>query len=94
MEGLLPMVYKSMKKNKTRRQYEHLSSGSAQSNYNDNISSDLSSTDRYNSKLRRHNSVAGLGRGATATSPPPSGARLVRFRSHRTFIFSCVGCAP
>ncbi|KAI3459881.1 hypothetical protein Pfo_016544 [Paulownia fortunei] len=30
MEGLLPMVYKSLKKNKTRRQYECLSSGAAQ----------------------------------------------------------------
>ncbi|KAK6138611.1 hypothetical protein DH2020_027636 [Rehmannia glutinosa] len=29
MEGLLPMVYKSLKKNKTRRQYQCLSSSSA-----------------------------------------------------------------
>ena len=31
MEGLIPLVYKSLKKNKTRRQYECLSSGVAQS---------------------------------------------------------------
>ncbi|XP_061376131.1 uncharacterized protein LOC133318167 [Gastrolobium bilobum] len=29
MEGLLPLVYKAIKKNKTRRQYECLSSGTA-----------------------------------------------------------------
>lgn len=30
MEGLIPLIYKSLKKNKTRRRYECLSSGSAQ----------------------------------------------------------------
>ncbi|PIM99612.1 hypothetical protein CDL12_27892 [Handroanthus impetiginosus] len=30
MEGLIPMVYKSLKKNMTRKQYESLSSGAAQ----------------------------------------------------------------
>lgn len=30
MEGLIPVVYKSLKKNKTKRQYECLSSGAAQ----------------------------------------------------------------
>ncbi|TKY73729.1 hypothetical protein E2542_SST02485 [Spatholobus suberectus] len=29
MEGLLPLVYKAIKKNRTRRQYECLSSGAA-----------------------------------------------------------------
>ncbi|XVF81074.1 hypothetical protein PTKIN_Ptkin15bG0127200 [Pterospermum kingtungense] len=31
MEGLIPLVYKTLKKNKTHRQYECLSSGAAQS---------------------------------------------------------------
>ena len=31
MEGLIPLVYKTLKKNKIRRQYECLSSGAAQS---------------------------------------------------------------
>ncbi|KAI3470274.1 hypothetical protein Pfo_026937 [Paulownia fortunei] len=34
MEGLIPMVYKSLKKNKTRRKYECLSSGAASHTYN------------------------------------------------------------
>ncbi|KAJ8773878.1 hypothetical protein K2173_009309 [Erythroxylum novogranatense] len=31
MDGLIPMVFKAMKKNKVRRDYQFLSSGSAQS---------------------------------------------------------------
>ncbi|XP_017976357.1 PREDICTED: uncharacterized protein LOC18597397 [Theobroma cacao] len=30
MEGLIPLVYRTLKKNKTRRQYQCLSSGAAQ----------------------------------------------------------------
>ncbi|KAK7350750.1 hypothetical protein VNO77_09673 [Canavalia gladiata] len=36
MEGLLPLVYKAIKKNRTRRQYECLSSGTSLS-YNINM---------------------------------------------------------
>ncbi|KAF8369415.1 hypothetical protein HHK36_032574 [Tetracentron sinense] len=31
MEGIIPIVYKALKRNKTRRNYESLSSGAAQS---------------------------------------------------------------
>ncbi|KAL1533176.1 hypothetical protein AAHA92_33097 [Salvia divinorum] len=34
MEGLIPLVYKSLKKSQTRRKYECLSSGAAAQSYN------------------------------------------------------------
>ena len=121
MEGLLPMVYKSIKKNITRRQYEHLSSGVAQSyNISDfNVSSNnygglimnyssspmLTTTTTTKtttqSSLRRHNSVNEYAFGSfsmqerdmSGATTAPKRARLVRFTSHRMFMFSCVGSA-
>ncbi|PON57980.1 hypothetical protein TorRG33x02_292400 [Trema orientale] len=118
MEGLLPMVYKSIKKNKTRRQYEHLSSGVAQSysisdfyvtdhhggimNYSSSSSSiSATTTKSTSSHHRRHNSVGEYAFGSFSTpagrditaATPPKRAALVRFRSHRMFMFSCVGGA-
>uniref|UniRef100_A0A2P2QTH2 Uncharacterized protein MANES_01G009800 n=1 Tax=Rhizophora mucronata TaxID=61149 RepID=A0A2P2QTH2_RHIMU len=48
MDGLIPLVYKSIKKNKIRRQYEFLSSGSAQTqSYNVSVSDFYSITHRH-----------------------------------------------
>ncbi|TXG72970.1 hypothetical protein EZV62_001549 [Acer yangbiense] len=67
MEGLIPMVFKAIKKNKTRRQYECLSSGASQS-YNiadfyvnttttTTHSADKVDQQRYATQHRRHKSV-------------------------------------
>ncbi|KAF2298696.1 hypothetical protein GH714_025266 [Hevea brasiliensis] len=97
MEGLIPLVYKAIKKSRTRRQYECLSSN-ASLGYNPadffinkaelNLNTASASTEKGNNagrKLhRRFTSVEDLS--VTAASPPRK--QLLRFRSHR--MFSCV----
>ncbi|KAL9162740.1 hypothetical protein ABFS82_07G112800 [Erythranthe guttata] len=103
MEGLIPMMYKSLKKSKTRRNYECLSTGAAQA-YNisdfyvregdhyviagpDKVSG-LGGTPHH----RRYNSVqvagGGAARGFEEEEEAAKSKQLVRFRSHR--MFSCV----
>lgn len=104
MEGLIPMVCKAIKKKTTRRQYECLSSGAAQS-YNmkdfyigqcDTVT-DLSfkpSIEKNKAERkghRRYRSVEDLSAGfssVTTAAASPPQKQLVRFRSHR--MFSCV----
>ncbi|KAL7145705.1 hypothetical protein ABFS83_07G105300 [Erythranthe nasuta] len=57
MEGLIPMVYKSLKKSKTRRNYECLSTGAAQA-YN---ISDFYVKDGDNYVIAGPDKVSGLG---------------------------------
>ncbi|QCE15006.1 uncharacterized protein LOC114196328 [Vigna unguiculata] len=82
MEGLLPLVYKAIKRNKTRSQYECLSSGSAL-NYNINMAQMYPQTqdqilrnqtppnhhhqDHHKYAHRRHNSVGDFGNGFQST---------------------------
>ncbi|KAK3204525.1 hypothetical protein Dsin_018571 [Dipteronia sinensis] len=102
MEGLIPMVFKAIKKNKTRRQYECLSSGAPQS-YNiadfyvntTTIHSADKAEERYATHHRRHKSVGDFyvgysssANGGGVGSPPPVPQKLVRFRSQR--MFSCI----
>ncbi|KAL0402774.1 UNVERIFIED_CONTAM: hypothetical protein Sradi_1918200 [Sesamum radiatum] len=96
MEGLIPMVYKSVKKNMTRRHYECLSSGAAaQTTYDiadhhhhhfntklDNINND---SGLHGVHHRRYNSIHVAAFEKEKAAPP---AKLVRFRSHK--MFSCV----
>ncbi|XP_028102813.1 uncharacterized protein LOC114302051 [Camellia sinensis] len=61
MEGLIPMVYKALKKKTTRRQYKCLSSGAAQT-YNNNISVDFYAQQGYKSyQLEMASSIGGGG---------------------------------
>ncbi|KAL7176683.1 hypothetical protein ACSBR2_030099 [Camellia fascicularis] len=63
MEGLIPMVYKALKKKTTRRQYKCLSSGAAQT-YNNNISVDFYAEQGYKSyQLEMASSIGGGGGG-------------------------------
>ena len=137
MEGLLPMVYKAIKRNRTRQKYECLSSGAAQShtsiseeyyvepgptymmNMNMNLNSNtntnmlMRSTSSYSTqsmpqtqKTKDHRRHKSLGEYAFGMSTPEilnttrhdddddfgnKKAKLVRFRSHRFRMFSCVG---
>ncbi|KAG2722359.1 hypothetical protein I3760_02G124900 [Carya illinoinensis] len=86
MEGLIPMVYKAIKRNRVRRKYRCLSSGDAQSyNIADFYINDqshvytLPSTQKIGGGLhiernghRRHSSVGDYGVGFS----PPEGKRM------------------
>ncbi|KAL8487224.1 hypothetical protein ACS0TY_023312 [Phlomoides rotata] len=78
MEGLIPVVYKSLKKKRTRGKYECLSSGAAPA-YNIHQDDDHTADGRGD-HLRRCNSVP------TGDDAKPN--QLVRFRSHR--VLSCL----
>ncbi|XP_050238542.1 uncharacterized protein LOC126688023 [Mercurialis annua] len=98
MEGLLPLVYKAIKKNKTRRNYECLSSGVALSDLYINDHEDIyltnSSSNNMDRKVHRrsYSSVEfskDYRSGTSGDSPPTK--KIVRFGSQR--MFSCVrGC--
>ncbi|AES72978.1 uncharacterized protein [Medicago truncatula] len=96
MEGLLPLVYKAIKKNRTRRQYEVISLGGS---YNISMAeihpqTQQPASDDYNIGHRRHKSVGdSFGNGfqfhdQTTTGSVSPSKKLVRFSSHR--MFSCI----
>ncbi|EYU34243.1 hypothetical protein ABFS82_07G111400 [Erythranthe guttata] len=103
MEGLIPMMYKSLKKSKTRRNYECLSTGAAQAyNISDFYVREgdhyvIAGPDKVPGlggppHHRRYNSVhvagGGAARGFEEEEEAAKSKQLVRFRSHR--MFSCV----
>lgn len=100
MEGLIPIVYKSLKKKKIQRRYECLSSGAAQPyNVGDFYAVDFDDHDRRKQELmtesgvggafhRRCNSVQG---DRTSMDDAYKPKQLVRFRSHR--MLSCLSAA-
>lgn len=98
MEGLIPQVFRALKKNKTRRKYECLSSGNTAQNYGTAADLYTSKTDYAQQHAaaghhhRRRNSHAGAFFSQKsvkdAASPSSSPKQLVRFRSHR--MFTCV----
>ncbi|GKU92303.1 hypothetical protein SLEP1_g6050 [Rubroshorea leprosula] len=104
MEGLIPMVFKAIKKNRTRRQYQCLSTVAAQTYniadfYMDGHSPVYlaSSAEKAgsihpegSSHHRRYKSVSNFSSMdcSRAGASPEMGKKLVRFRSHK--IFSCV----
>lgn len=57
MEGLLPMVYKSIKKNRTRRQYQYLSSSSAATAQSYNDIPDFCNNNNHQEKLQYGNNI-------------------------------------
>nr|GMD52357.1 RNA-binding protein [Ipomoea batatas] len=98
MEGLIPLVCRSIKRSKTRQQYEFLSSGTTAQTFN---IQDFYQTGGYNhsspeaeavegNRHRRHKSLYAQNGGGfspdLATAKPE---KLVRFRSHHR-MFSCV----
>jgi hypothetical protein len=102
MEGLLPLVFKAIKKNKTKRHYECISLGGT---YNISMAEiqpiqhkNPISSDNFNSNgHRRYKSIDdsnfdnGLqfSQNTTGSVSPSSSKQLVRFRSHRMFS-SCI----
>ncbi|XP_004503031.1 uncharacterized protein [Cicer arietinum] len=99
MEGLLPLVYKAIKKNRTRRQYECLSSGTASYNISmaEIYSQNQITSENNNIGHRRYKSVGAgshfangfqFSQTTNGSVSPSSSKQLVRFRSHR--IFSCI----
>ncbi|KAK8281104.1 hypothetical protein V6Z11_D09G220500 [Gossypium hirsutum] len=106
MEGLIPLVYRRLKKAKTRRQYECLSSGAAKSydisefyvqspsQYMKPNNTSMAEKNIGGQGHRRRMStgdISGMDGMETGESTTPAVAKLTRFRSHR--MFSCVtGC--
>ncbi|KAG2332156.1 hypothetical protein Bca4012_018268 [Brassica carinata] len=94
MDGLIPMVYRAVKKNLTRRRYQRLSStNTTRESYDIEMNVDGHHRRRWcmgdNSSLsRRETKRSGGGATEKGGSPPPEGHQLVRFKSHR--LFSCI----
>ncbi|CAJ2641338.1 unnamed protein product [Trifolium pratense] len=99
MEGLLPLVFKAIKKNKTRRHYECIELGAG--TYNISMAEikpqqhNQISSDNFNSNGHRRYKSVGDNFGNdlqfsqnTTGSVSPSN-KLVRFKSHRMFS-SCI----
>lgn len=97
MEGLIPMAFRAVKKNLTRRRYECLSSsGTTRDSYN--FVSDIEmnvdghhrrrwSVGDFSSLSSRETKRSGGGAPEKSCSPPREG-QLMRFKSHR--LFSCI----
>ncbi|OIT01950.1 PREDICTED: uncharacterized protein LOC109227747 [Nicotiana attenuata] len=94
MEGLIPLVYKSIKRNKTLRKYESLSSAGANSyniedfypNESYLVAADGGGAENY--RHRRTQSFHVKYDGGLNSVSTPKDKQLVRFTSHR--MFSCV----
>ncbi|KAE8670244.1 Detected protein of unknown function [Hibiscus syriacus] len=103
MEGLIPLVYRTLKKTKTRRRYECLSSGATQP-YNiadfyvqsptpgqTHFYTESNSNPVSEENIDRHGHRRRMSTGnitITGGSRTPTGPKLTRFKSHR--MFSCV----
>ncbi|KAE9602725.1 hypothetical protein Lalb_Chr12g0202631 [Lupinus albus] len=104
MEGLLPMVYKAIKKNKIRRKYECLSSSGASKSYNTNMTEMIyiQTQDRSYQNYSTQNVANDHAQKSISyrrynsvrdfsngfSSSPHDSKQLMRFRSHR--MFSCI----
>ncbi|KAJ4871892.1 Uncharacterized protein Rs2_46466 [Raphanus sativus] len=95
MDGLIPMVYRAVKKNLTRRRYERLSSSSrtTRESYDMEMNVDGQHRRRWcigdNSSLSsRETKRRAVGAMEKGCSPPHEGHQLVRFKNHR--LFSCI----
>ncbi|VVB03306.1 unnamed protein product [Arabis nemorensis] len=99
MDGLIPMAFRAMKKNLTRRRYESLSSsGMARDSYD--VVSDFEmnvdhrhhrrrwSIGDFSSLSSRETKRNGGGVAPEKGCTPPREGQLVRFKSHR--LFSCI----
>ncbi|ESQ39029.1 hypothetical protein EUTSA_v10001750mg [Eutrema salsugineum] len=90
MDGLIPMAFKAVKKNLTRRRYECLSSSaSTRESYEINVDGHHRrrwSIGDFSSISSRETKRAGVAP-EKGYSPPREG-QLVRYKSHR--LFSCI----
>ncbi|KAG2295992.1 hypothetical protein Bca52824_042661 [Brassica carinata] len=84
MDGLIPMVYRAVKKNLTRRRYQRLSSTNTTRESYD-IEMNVDGHHRRRWCMGDNSSLSPTEKGG---SPPPEGHQLVRFKSHR--LFSCI----
>ncbi|KAL5782062.1 hypothetical protein ACOSP7_007091 [Xanthoceras sorbifolium] len=96
MEGLIPMVFKAIKKNRTRRQYECLSSDASRSyniadfyvNGQNHVYMNTHSAEKVEERYSHHQRHKSVGDLYVGGSPPLVQKKLVRFRSQR--MFSCI----
>lgn len=90
MEGLIPVVLRSLKRNKIRRRYECLSSGAAKpyTSKEFDFDGDDGEDDLSGARYRRSCSVRVDGVRGFAAMDDAYKPKLVRFRSHR--MLSCL----
>ncbi|GAA0157959.1 hypothetical protein LIER_15108 [Lithospermum erythrorhizon] len=95
MEGIIPLVLKTFKKNRTRSHYEYLSSGVASAAHHQryNISDFYQDDDPVTIKSNEEIKVRNLQKSHQSfhyeSSDSANKKELVRFRSHRR-MFSCM----
>ncbi|KAL0709819.1 hypothetical protein Bca4012_016797 [Brassica carinata] len=94
MDGLIPMVYRAVKKNLTRRRYKRLSStNTTRESYDVEMNVDGHHRRRWSvgdisSLSSLETKRSGGGDKEKGCSPPLEDHQLVRFKSHR--LFSCI----
>ncbi|CAN1862102.1 hypothetical protein LINPERHAP1_LOCUS43882 [Linum perenne] len=85
MDGLIPLVCRALKKTKTRRHYECLSSGASAPDFHVSADYDVPAAEHH----RRHSSAGDFSKSERFESPQMKQQEMVRFRSQRR-LFSCV----
>ncbi|CAH8383718.1 unnamed protein product [Eruca vesicaria subsp. sativa] len=95
MDGLIPIVFKAVKKNLTRRRYERLSSTTTTTTREScDVEMNVDGHHRRRWSIGDISSLSSretkrTGGGATEKGcSPPEGHQLVRYKSHR--LFSCI----
>ncbi|EOA28560.1 hypothetical protein CARUB_v10024778mg [Capsella rubella] len=97
MDGLIPMAYKAMKKNLTRRRYERLSSSTKTRESYEFVSDMEMNVDGHHRRRWSMGDFSSLSSWETKRNggvapekgfTPPREGQLVRFKSHR--LFSCI----
>ncbi|CAN1197252.1 hypothetical protein LINPERPRIM_LOCUS43321 [Linum perenne] len=89
MDGLIPLVCRALKKTKTRRHYECLSSGASAPDFHVSADYDLPASADRGGHHRRHSSAGDFSKSERFESPRKKQQEMVRFRSQRR-MFSCV----
>lgn len=97
MDGLIPMAFKAVKKNLTRRRYERLSSSATTRESYEFVSDIEMNVDGHHRRRWSMGDFSSLSSRETKRSggvapdksfSPPREGQLVRFKSHR--LFSCI----
>ncbi|CAF2094157.1 hypothetical protein BRARA_E00396 [Brassica rapa] len=97
MDGLIPMAFRAVKKNLTRRRYECLSSSSTTRDSYNFVSDTETNVEGHHRRRRSMGDFSSLSSRETKRSSggarekgcsPPREGQLVRYKSHR--LFSCI----
>ncbi|KAJ0258486.1 hypothetical protein HA466_0072660 [Hirschfeldia incana] len=96
MDGLIPMAFRAVKKNLTRRRYECLSSSTATTRDQSHDFEEMNVNGHHRrrwsmgdfSSLSSSERKGSVGGATEKSCSPPREGQLVRYKSHR--LFSCI----